>query len=166
MNLRATVLASTLALSAAACHHLDDDRVPLMPVGLSFTTQADWQLYGTPAALDARLFVKQGQPQQWMPQNYPYTALSETGYGGVLLVCDVLGNPKAFDAACPVELKRDVRVFINADNEAECPQCHSTYDVFSLDGHPIGGRAANEGWGLRRYYVSPGTRGEFLTVHR
>ena len=42
------------------------------------------------------------------------------------LVCDVMGVPKAYDAACPVEVKRDVRVFINDEHEAECPVCHST----------------------------------------
>ena len=137
-----------------------------MPVWLNFNTQADWQLYGVPAAMDARLFVKQGQSQDWQPRQYPFTALNETGYGGILLVCDVMGTPKAFDASCPVEMKRNVRVFINSDDEAECPECHSTYDVFSLDGHPTGGRAANEGWGLRRYSVGPGNRGEYITVHR
>lgn len=53
--------------------------------------------------------------------DYPYTALDETGYGGVLLLSDVHGVPKAYDAACPVEVKRDVRVFINGSHEAECP---------------------------------------------
>ncbi|MDE6454167.1 MAG: hypothetical protein K2L27_08200 [Muribaculaceae bacterium] len=161
MRKRAAAAVTALALAIApSCHHLDDDRVPLMPVSLSFNTQADWTLYGTPAALDARLFVKSLR----MPSNYPYTAIDETGYGGIFLVCDVMGTPRAFEAACPVEVKRDVRVFINDSHEAECPQCHSTYDVFSLDGHPLSGRAANEGWGLRRYSVSPGTRGEFMII--
>lgn len=131
-----------------------------MPVWLSFNSEAEWTLYGTPAAMDARLFVKSTRT----PANFPYSALDETGYGGVLLVCDVMGMPKAYDAACPVEVKRDVRVFINEAHEAECPQCHSTFDVFSLDGHPLSGRAAEEGWGLRGYSVGPGSRGEFRVV--
>lgn len=161
MRLRfaAIVLAAAVA-AVSACHHLDDDRVPLMPVWLSFNTQADWTLYGTPAAMDHKLFVKADRT----PANYPYTALDETGYGGVLLVCDVMGYPKAYDAACPVEVKRDVRVRINDDLKAECPVCHSTFDVFSLDGHPLSGRAADEGWGLRRFSVGPGTRGETMVV--
>ena len=133
-----------------------------MPVWLSFNSQAEWQLYGVPAALDARLFVKSAA----QPPNYPYKALEETGYGGILLVCDMMGMPKAFDASCPVEIRRDVRVFINESHEAECPECHSTFDVFSLDGHPLSGRAANEGWGLRRFTVAPGTRGEVMTVRQ
>ena len=157
---RVAVVAAVLLAATVSCHHLDADRVPLMPVWLSFNSQPEWTLYGTPAALDHRIFVK----SERLPANYPYTALNETGYGGVLLVCDVMGNPKAFDAACPVEVSRTVRVFINADNKAECPRCHSTYDVFSLDGHPVGGRAAQEGWGLRRFAVLPGAGGEFLTV--
>ena len=112
--------------------------------------------------MDARLFVK----QSLIPSDFPYTSIEETGYGGVWLVCDVMGVPKAYDAACPVEVKRDVRVFINDEHEAECPVCHSTFDVFSLDGHPLSGRAAEEGWGLRRYGVGPGGRGEFMVVRQ
>lgn len=159
LSLRAAALAIVLA-AAAACQHLDDERVPKMPVWISFNSQADWQLYGTPAALDARIFVKSDR----IPQNFPYHAIDETGYGGVLLVCDLMGTPRAFDAACPVEVKRTVRVFINDHHEAECPQCHSTFDVFSLDGHPLSGRAAQEGWGLRRFSVAPGSRGEYMVV--
>ncbi|MBP3639193.1 MAG: hypothetical protein J6J20_04835 [Muribaculaceae bacterium] len=166
MRLRAVACALALLLPAVACHHLDDDRVPLMPVWLSFNSQAEWQLYGVTAAMDAQLFVKQGERHEWVPPQYQYSAISETGYGGLLLVCDVMGTPKAYDAACPVEIKRTVRVFINDDNKAECPQCHSTYDVFSLDGHPLSGRAADEGWGLRRFSVGPGSRGEYMVVRR
>ncbi|MDE6497102.1 MAG: hypothetical protein K2L21_00390 [Muribaculaceae bacterium] len=155
-----SVLAVALAIAAAACHHLDDERVPLLRVWLSFNFQADWTRYGTPAAGDYRLFVK----STLTPSDYPYTALESTGFGGVLLVCDVMGNPKAFCAACPVEVKQDVLVFINDDNHAECPRCHSIFDVFSLDGVPIAGRAADEGWSLRRYSVGPGDRGEYMLV--
>ncbi len=166
MRLRTALLAATALLASLSCHHLDDDRVPVMPVWLSFNTQADWQLYGTPAAMDAQLFLKQGNREEWVPRQYPFAALSETGYGGVLLVADVMGTPKAYDAACPVEVKRTVRVFINDKHEAECPDCHSTFDVFSLDGHPLSGRAAQEGWGLRRFAVGPGSRGEYMVVRR
>lgn len=162
MRIRALLSIFLVAVGTMSCHHLDDDRVPLMPVWLSFNSLAEWQLYGVPAAMDVRLFVKSAL----LPQGYPYKALDETGYGGVLLVCDVMGAPKAFDASCPVEIKRDVRVYINEAHEAECPVCHSTFDVFSLDGHPLSGRAASEGWGLRRYSVVPGTRGEVMTVRR
>ena len=163
MNIRfLSFIGICLAAAAMSCHHLDDDRVPLMPVWLSFNTQAEWTLYGTPAAMDARIFVKSGR----VPADYPYTALDETGYGGVLLLSDVHGVPKAYDAACPVEVKRDVRVFINGSHEAECPVCHSTFDVFSLDGHPLSGRAAEQGWGLRRFGVGPGSRGEYMVVRQ
>ena len=163
MKARIAALVACLAgMMFSSCHHLDDDRVPMMPVWLAFKSQAEWTLYGTPAAMDARLFVK----QSLIPSDFPYTSIEETGYGGVWLVCDVMGVPKAYDAACPVEVKRDVRVFINDEHEAECPVCHSTFDVFSLDGHPLSGRAAEEGWGLRRYGVGPGGRGEFMVVRQ
>lgn len=146
----------TAALVVAAiftgCDHLDDDRIPVLPVRIGFATVGDWNVQGIGGALDHKPFIK----EEGIPSSYHYTALSATGYGGVLLVGDVLGNPMAYDLACPVECRRDVRVFINTDEMvAECPECHSTYDVFSLGGHPLSGRAAKEGYGLRRYNVAP-----------
>lgn len=81
-------------------------------------------------------------------------------------MCDVLGTPQAFDLSCPVERSKDVRVFINEDNEylAECPKCHSTYNVFSLLGHPVSGEAASKGYALRRYRVGTGRAGEYMVV--
>lgn len=89
------------------------------------------------------------------PSDFPYTATTFTGFGGVLLLSDVLGNPQAYDLACPVERKRDVRVRIKPDDEylAECEECHSKYNVFSLTGHPVSGPAASKGYALRRYSV-------------
>lgn len=142
-----------------SCHRLDMDRIPPMPVHITFQTQAQWTIYGTPSALDHRSFIV----EERKPADFPWTASTFTGYGGVLLVGNVLGDPQAFDLACPVECRQSVRVFINADLEAECPVCGSRYDVFSLGGHPIGGPAARDGYGLRPYRVGPG-RTDFMTV--
>lgn len=146
------VAALVVAASLASCHHLDDDRVPLVPVRISFATVGDWNVSGIGGALDYKSFIK----DEHIPSTYHYTALSATGYGGVLLVGDVMGQPTAYDLSCPVERKRDVRIFVNTtDMVGECPKCHSTYDIFSLGGHPLSGPAANDGYGLRRYNVGP-----------
>lgn len=140
---------------SSSCHHLDDTRIPPMPVHIEFRSQAEWDIYGAPAALDYQYFIRENR----VPSNFPYSASTFTGYGGVLLVGDVLGNPHAYDLSCPVECKTTVRVRINEDFKAECPQCHSQYDVFSLNGNPVSGPAAQNGWGLRRYSVMPRTSG-------
>lgn len=153
-----TVIAA--ALISVGCDHLDNKRIPPAPVHIPFTTVGDWNVYGVAGALDYRRFIK----EDYIPAGYHYTALSATGFGGVLLVGDVNGAPAAYDLACPVECRRDVRIFVNTETlEGECPECHSTYDIFSLGGYPLTGPAARDGYGLRRYSVSPG-RGEYMLV--
>lgn len=146
------------AFAAAAlltgCDHLDDDRIPVLPVRIGFATVGDWNVSGVGGALDHKRFIK----EEGIPAGFHYTALSATGFGGVLLVGDVLGHPAAYDLACPVECRRDVRIFVNTDEMVgECPECHSKYDIFSLGGHPLSGPAANDGYGLRRYTVGAGS---------
>lgn len=149
---RTIVLAAIVALIAASCHTIDDDRIPVTPVNIVFNTVADWNIYGVTGAMDYRLFIR----DQRKPANFPYTAMTYTGFGGVLLVSDVMGNPQAYDLSCPVEARKDVRVEIDDEMLAHCPKCGSTYNVFSLQGHPVGGKAAEMGYGLRHYHVGPG----------
>lgn len=145
------------------CHTLDDDRIPPFPVYLNFATQADWITYGVAAALDTKVFVKTDR----LPQGYPYTAMSATGFGGVLLVCDYTGNPVAYDLACPVECKADVRIRVDHTlHDAFCPVCHSRYDIYSGHGFPTSGPAQENRFGLQIYHVSQGSNGSFRTVVR
>ncbi len=142
-----------VALAAAGCDSLDDDRIPPSPVNLSFSTQAQWNIYGVAGAMDYRTFIRDLR----IPKDFPYTAASYTGFGGILLVGNVMGEPAAFDMACPVERSQNVRIAIDPEKlVAECPQCHSTYDVFSLGGHPLSGPAVQNGFGLKMYHVGPG----------
>ncbi len=161
-----TISAITLAattLFVAACHHIDDDRLPPAPVRLTFNTVAEWNIYGTPGALDTRRFIKTMRE----PSNYPWTALTETGFGGILLCGDVYGAPVAYDLSCPVEAKADIRVVVDKEAlNAYCPRCHSVYDIFTNYGHPLSGKAAEDGYGLKRYYVGAGTNGEYMVVTR
>ncbi|MDE5567653.1 MAG: hypothetical protein K2J12_04335 [Muribaculaceae bacterium] len=152
------ILAATLF--SVGCERLDDQRIPPAPVNIAFPTVGDWNVLGVGGALDYRRFIK----EELIPADYHYSAISATGFGGVLLVCDVNGNPVAYDLSCPVECKRDVRIFVNTDElVGECPKCHSTYDIFTLGGHPLSGQAAKDGFGLRRYNVGPG-RGDYMLV--
>lgn len=148
------------SLMAAGCHTINDDRIPPAPVNVPFITEAQWNLCGVAGAMDYNYFIR----EERVPPNYAYSAASQTGFGGVLLVGSVLGEPLAYDLACPVERSASVRISINArELVAECPRCGSTYDVFSLGGHPLSGPAADKGYGLRRYHVGRG-RVDFMVI--
>lgn len=149
----------------SACDHVEFDRVPPTNVRLSFDTQAEWTRYGTPGALDHKRFILDGATRE--PADFPWTALTYTGFGGILLVGDINGAPYAYDLCCPVELKRDIRVEIDPEaNEAVCPSCGSRYSVYNNYGSPISGEARKLKRGLRRFTVGPGFNGEFMVVSR
>ena len=129
-----------------ACHYIDDDRIPAAPVNIGFTTVAQWNIYGVAGAMDYKRFIR----DEKVPANYPWTAMTYTGFGGILLVSDVMGQPHAYDLACPYERQRNVRVEIDTEKMlARCPDCESEYDVFSLNGAPVSGIAAKRGYGMR-----------------
>lgn len=156
----AAVAVAALAAVAAGCRHADDKRIPWANVRISFATMAEWEVYGVPGAMDYRYFIK-----PTVPSNYPYTSLTYTGFGGILLVADIHGVPLAYDLACPVEATYDVRVAVDDEsNLAECSSCHSTYDVFVNYGAPISGPAADKGFSLTRYKVGAGPAGEYRYV--
>lgn len=154
--------AGAVIAAAISCDRLDDDRVPLHPVNITFTTVADWDICGVSGALTWREFIK----SERKPAKYAYTAMTYTGFGGVLLVGDMLGNPRAYDLSCPVERKADVRVAIDPDDEylAVCPVCGSRYNVFSLMGHPVSGQAAEKGYALRPYRVEAGRGTDYMII--
>lgn len=155
------LLASTALL--VACNHLDDKRTPPAPVWISFNTEHDWTEYGTPGALDHKTFIK----GVTVPGGLPQTALMQTGFGGVLLVCDISGNPVAYDLACPVENSKNV--IINVDDEthdAYCPKCQSRFSIYTNYGNPVSGPAAEADYGLTKYWVGPGPNGEYRVISR
>lgn len=146
-----------------SCHTLDDERIPAVPVRVAFTSLSEWEFYGVSGAMQHKQFIL----DQHIPSNFPYTALSRTGFGGILLVSDIHGVPVAYDLACPVERKATIRVNVDSENNvAECPECHSTYDIYSNLGHPLSGEASRKGYGLTRYYVGPGLQGEYMVISR
>ena len=150
-----------LIIILSACHTLDDDRVPFAPVRIPFSTQAMWEIYGVSGALDVKSFIL----SEGIPSNFPYTSLTYTGFGGVLLCCDIHGIALAYDLACPVERNRNVKVEVDVTKaSAYCPHCGSVYDIFSNQGAPIDGEAARLGYGMKRYTVNSGANGEYKVI--
>lgn len=159
-----------LALGLTGCYdsvEVNFRRVPLNNVYVPFMTAGQWDAYAAKAPLDARSFIRPGSPA-----GFPYPDYSFTGYGGILMVCDIAGTPRAYDLSCPVECQRNVRVMIDyQSNLAQCPECGSTYDVFVLQGSgalagaPVSGPALSSGYGLRRYSVSYGMEGTYAAIY-
>lgn len=143
-------------LPILSCDRVDDQRIPAVPVQIVFTDAGMWNLYGVGGALQHRRFIKTATISE--PAGFFYTASTFTGYGGVLLVGDIMGDPKAYDLSCPYECSPDVRVAIDRESHlAVCPKCQSAYDVFENQGLPVSGPAAQRGYSLRRYGVYSGT---------
>lgn len=156
------VVAAT-AIFTSSCDTLNDERVPYAPVRVTFTTEGMWNIYGVTGATSAKRYIKADR----IPAGFPYTALDETGYGGLLVVCDIMGDPQVYDLCCPVEVRPNVRIYIPADEtHARCPQCGSTYEVFSNYGIPLSGPAAERGYALKRYHVIYGGAAEYLVITR
>ena len=76
-----------------SCNSIDDDRIPAAAVNITFSTAADWNIYGVAGAMDYKYFILSKRE----PSNFPYLASSATGFGGVLLVSNVMGEPMAYD---------------------------------------------------------------------
>lgn len=156
-------LAGLLCMTAAvtSCSDSAGNRIPPAPVRITFFTVGDWTTYGVTGATDYVYFTR--EPRQ--PADFPFTAITETGWGGVVLVSDILGQPRAYDMSCPVEAKRDVRIRVDqAKAIAICDKCGSTYSIFEL-GSALSGPAAADGWGLQAYTVRmPGPAGEYAVI--
>lgn len=162
-------VAFLMALGATACHGVDDDRIPLMPVSINLRDAGMWNAYGVAGTGLHREFILQERE----PAGFPYVQGSATGFGGVLLVSGMdpfttdTNVPLAYDLACPVERQPDVRVFISDDNlDAVCPDCGSHYNAVTGGGAPLSGPAATgeHKYGLRRYRCLPsGYGGYYIT---
>lgn len=157
--------AITVCAVLQGCHKIDDERIPPLPVYIAFGTVGVWDTYGVAGATAHKQFILTDKLRE--PDNFPYTALSQTGFGGVLLVSDILGDPQAYDLACPVEVRQNVRVYVDeTKNVARCRECESEYDIYSNYGSPLSGPAADYGYGLQRYHVSHGSSTEYMVITR
>lgn len=167
----ATAITLFSAASFGACDSVDDNRIPFAEVHLTFRTVGDWNIYGVKDdAAGAKSYIF--TPTEKVPSDFPYTSLDRTGYGGLLLVTDVLGDLHAYDLCCPVEVRPNVRVVIpsstDGSNEAyaQCPMCKSRYDVFVNRGNPMSGPAAEKGYALQRYSVTSGGATAYRVITR
>lgn len=158
-------LAAASLCVASACQGLDDDRIPPLAVSINLGNQGLWNTYGVAGFGLSRRFIRElGEPS-----GYSYTDRTYTGFGGVLLIggMDPFTNdtnqPQAYDLACPVECKADVRVYVDPDNfEAVCPVCHSRYDVTMAGGTPLSGPAKEYRYALRRYQCLAAQAGGYI----
>lgn len=155
MRLMMPLCVVAVSAMTSGCDTVDNKRLPAVPVQIVLSDPGGWITYGVSGAMQSRRFIRALK----IPADFPYTSTTFTGYGGVLLVSDVFGNPQAYDLACPVEGKGDVRVEIDKETSvAKCPKCKSTYDVFANEGSPLSGEAVRLGYGLTQYnvYHNPG----------
>lgn len=142
-----------LATVLTGCNTNDDDRIPNMGVSINLSDAGLWNRFGVSGFGIPQYFIKALRE----PAGFAYLDRTMTGFGGVLLIngFDYRINevgPLAYDLACPVERKADVRVKVDPDNfEAICPVCGSKYDVTMGAGAPLSGPAATDHYGLRQY---------------
>ncbi len=161
----AVITLSLITLISAGCHSVDDERIPYSEVRLKFTTIGDWHRYGIGGAAESKRYINAGNTR--VPADFPYTDLDRTGYGGLLLSMDAMGNLVVYDLACPYEVRPTVRLTVpEGEPYAQCPECGSTYDIYTNYGHPRSGPAADKGYALRRYSAVWGGSLEYLVITR
>ncbi|MBD5274455.1 MAG: hypothetical protein HDS36_06390 [Bacteroides sp.] len=147
------------------CNTNDDERIPNMAVSINLSDAGLWNRYGVTGFGIPQYFIKALR----QPSGFAYLERTMTGFGGVLLIggFDYRLNevvPLAFDLACPVERKSDIRVKVDPDSfEAICPDCGSKYDVTMGAGAPISGPAATDHYALRAYRCIPTGQGYLIT---
>lgn len=166
------LLISLIFMFSGGCRSVDDERIPSMPVYISLSDAGSWNVFGVFGFGDNRSFIL--TPSLRVPSNFPYTELSRTGFGGVLLIdgmdpfTTLTDTPLAYDLSCPVERKADIRVIIDEnDYVAFCPECGSTYDVTMGGGSPLSGPAATGKYkyGLRSYKCLPSGYGGYVITN-
>jgi hypothetical protein len=143
-------------LSLCGCNSVLDNRIPATAVNVQFKNTAIWDRYGATGPLDHQRFIKADR----LPSGFPYDVSMATGYGGIMLICTANNELRAFDLACPVEVRPTTRIRFDADKiEFVCPQCHSTFHIET--GMPMTGEAADRHYALQSYYIYPTTTGGY-----
>ena len=157
------LLLSLITLISAGCHSVDDERIPYSEVRLTFRTVGDWNRYGIGGAAESKRFIKNLRE----PADFPYTEMDRTGYGGLLLSMDAMGNLVVYDLACPYECRPTTRLYVpEGEPYAQCPECGSTFDIYTNYGHPRSGPASQKGYALQRYSAIWGGALEYLVITR
>jgi hypothetical protein len=146
-----------------SCESIDDERIPPVAVRLELDNQGLWDTYGVHGYGDYRYFIR----EEKKPSNFTYTDLTRTGFGGILLINGYYAGdynvPLAYDLACPVEARYNVRLQIDRSTfEAHCKKCGSRFDVCEGYGRPTSGEALNRGFGMKQYSVFPAQTGGYV----
>lgn len=127
--------------------YLRDEQIEPSPVYLTFS-QAEWMKFGVISIGTNRYFNK----SQSLPANFTYKENFATGFGGILLVGGVGGEPYAYDVSCPNEGDASVVVSVDRNSfEAVCPKCKSHYEVINGTGVSVSGPASEKHYVLKRY---------------
>ncbi len=146
-----------------------------MPVSIKFGDWGVWNTFGVSGYGIYRYFIlySHGGESVREPAGFNYIQGSATGYGGVLLIGGMnpftsdTNVPLAYDLSCPVECSPVIRVAVNPTNlEAECPKCHSTYNVTEMGGAATSGPAVAEKYKLRFYQCVPIPDGGYLIINQ
>lgn len=167
------ILGMTVLISANGCaDSIDDDlRIPAYAVNIRLDNQGLWNTFGVGGYGLYRYFVRETHE----PANFSFNETTFTGFGGVLLIGGTNPfsgesyEPMAYDMACPVERRQDVRVRIDNSNlEAVCPVCLSRYDVIMNAGAPVAGPAvqSDRKYRLRMLRCIPSQNGGFIIAQR
>ena len=155
----ACIITALLALiGSTACDTIDSKALPSYAVRIDLGSYALWNTYGVYGMGDYRIFNR----EKGIPNNFPYSVTTYTGYGGVLLMMGA-EMPMAYDLACPVEMSPSITLSIDPGNfEAVCPKCRSHYNPLTGDGGPVSGVAINNKVGMTRYRVMPSNGGYII----
>ncbi len=155
------IFAALATVLTVSCGEVNDERIPAMSVNVELSNPGYWDIYGVHGLGQSRTFIK----SERVPADFPFTAMTFTGFGGILLVTDLSNSPIAYDLACPVEVDPKVRVEFSPDNlEARCEKCGSVYNVCEYQGSAVSGIAYDRKYGLRRYRVLPASTGGYNIV--
>lgn len=140
-----------IALAAlVSCSDVNDERVPYVSVRIEVSSAQQTNPVWWPSApAESVEYLKPDYPY-----GFPYTISSYTGYGGVMLVCGYDGQYYAYDMSCPVEREANVRIYVDDNMDGRCKVCGSTYDLFWGSGAPKSGEAQQQGYSLRKYYIT------------
>lgn len=161
MNKFLRIIAVTLmvAIAGGSCTEIDDDRA-YGTVRIDISTLAEWSVYGVNGLGSYRVFSKDRR----QPSNFPYTATTYTGLGGVLLIDIGVGTtqPAAYEMACPYERTKSVVVSIDSNLEAVCPECESRFNVLLGQGAAIEGPAYEKHMAMHSYRVTAMSGGGYL----
>ncbi|MBO4815365.1 MAG: hypothetical protein J5523_10500 [Muribaculaceae bacterium] len=165
MKKSAIILAAIACIATlAGCDKVDNKVVPNFTVRINLGTYALWTTYGVNGVGEYTIFNREKK----LPSNFPFTADTYTGFGGVLLIkgLDISTStyePLAYDLSCPVENRADVTLSIDPANfEAFCPKCNSRYNVLTGAGGPVKGTALSQKVGLRTYKVRASVNGGYI----